>query len=218
MIKNRFARWSLAIIFIVLITILAGNIWIIAKTQSTIYSKSEQDKIPENTTALVLGTSRYRSNGQPNPYFHGRIKAAAELYHSGKLSGLLLSGSTEDIYYDEPRTMRAGLLKLGVPDSVITRDPGGSRTITSILRAQKAFQIDTLTIISNRFHLYRALFIAQQNNLHAIGYACEYVPVQTSFLTRIRELIARIRAIVDVYFFPTSRMDLSRPVVKNETE
>lgn len=208
---NRVARWVLALIFFVIIFTLASNIWIISRTDSLIYEIDAYNKLPQNSTALVLGTSRYRSNGSPNPYFDNRIHAAADLFQKGKVKNLLVSGSSEEIYYNEPRTMRQALIKQGVPDSVIIMDPGGFRTFTSVLRAREAFNIDTLTVISNRFHLYRALFIAQQNKVEAIGYACEYVPLRTSFLTRIREIVARLRAIIDIYFFHTSEMDLTKP-------
>ncbi len=218
MVTNRAAWWILFFVFFVVIAVLAGNIWIIARTDERIFSGDELANLPENSTALVLGTSKFRSNGAPNPYFANRIKAAATLYHQGKLKQLLLSGSSQESYYNEPRAMRKALLKLGVPDSIITLDPEGYRTFTSILRAREAFHIDTVTVISNRFHLYRALFIAQQNEVQAIGYACEQVPLRTSFPTRLRELVARVRALIDIYIFHTSAVDLSKPAAGKTTQ
>ncbi|MCA9735632.1 MAG: YdcF family protein [Deferribacteres bacterium] len=211
MIKNRFFRWFIGLILFSCAIILLGNIWMIAQTDQLIFQKEQLSDLQEMHTGLVLGTSRFRSNGNANPYFENRIKAATELYQSGKVKHLLLSGSSQETYYNEPRTMREALLENGIPDSIITMDPDGLRTITSVLRAHKTFAMDSVIVISNRFHLYRAIFIAEKHGMHAIGYACDYIPFQVAFPTRLRELIARMRALIDIYFFPTSTIDLTAP-------
>ncbi|KAA3661175.1 MAG: SanA protein [Calditrichaeota bacterium] len=211
MLKNRLFRWIVGPTLFVCSVILLGNIWMIIQTDKYIYEKEQLSELQEMQTGLVLGTSRFRSNGHANPYFENRIKAATELYQSSKVKHLLLSGSSQETYYNEPQTMREALLENAIPDSIITMDPEGLRTITSILRAHKTFGLDSVLVISNRFHLYRAIFIAEKHGMYARGYACDYVPFQTAFPTRIRELIARIRALVDLYIFPTSSIDLTAP-------
>ena len=211
MIKNKITRWLIASLLILVSIILLSNIWIILSARDRVYPFDSLRELPVHDIGLVLGTSRYLSNGDPNPHFKNRIHAAAALFKAGKIKHILVSGSTQKQYYNEPQTMLEALQKEGIPDSVITMDPGGYRTINSIIRANKVFGLDSVTIISDRFHTYRAIFIANHHNLNAQAFACETVPLSVSFFTRIRELFARTLAIIDIYIFPPTISEKRNP-------
>lgn len=158
---------------------------------------------PAREVGLLLGTSEKRKNGKSNPFFTHRISAAAALYKAGKVRRLLVSGDNRRKDYDEPATMRAALLAKGVPDAAITVDCAGFRTLDSVIRAKDVFGLSGFTVISQRFHDQRALFIARHEGLDAIGFCAADVGMRRGFKTQIREAFARVKAVLDLYVFHT---------------
>lgn len=162
---------------------------------------SETNKIPHAYTALVLGTSHKVVGGNENLYFKYRIEAAAQLYHAGTVTKILLSGDNGTMEYNEPREMRKALIKLNVPDSCIVLDYAGFRTYDSVVRSKEVFGQDSIIIVSQMFHLQRALFIANSKNLVAYGYIA--VDPGQSVKTHLREYPARVSAFIDCYILHT---------------
>lgn len=158
------------------------------------------DAIPARDVGLVLGTSKETRHGKPNLHFNQRIAAAAALYHAGKVRHLLVSGDNHIATYDEPADMRNALVREGVPVSAITCDYAGFHTLDSVVRAKKVFGLTRCTIISEKFHCPRALWIAQQNGLDAIAFAAPDVGLKSwSWRADIREQFARAWCGVDLY-------------------
>jgi SanA protein len=159
---------------------------------------------PANDVALVLGTAPTVGEGRwKNPFFENRMDAAATLFRAGKVRHLLVSGDNGRREYDEPTAMRSALVARGIPEHVITLDYAGFRTLDSIVRAHAVFGQTKLTIVSDDFHLPRALFLAKAAGLDAIGVASQRVPNQWSRKTRAREIAARIAAWLDVSLLHT---------------
>lgn len=152
---------------------------------------------PVLPVALVLGTSKY-VDGALNAYYAYRIVAAADLFHAGKVKGILVSGDNAAANYNEPTTMKKDLISLGVPGEFITQDYAGFRTLDSVHRAQKVFGVKHVIIVSQRFHCQRALYIADSIGLNAIGYCAQEAAYSESILVRGREILARALAFVDV--------------------
>ncbi len=184
------------------------NVWIIKSTESRIYF--DLTELPNHKVALVLGTSHRVVGGGPNPYFRKRIETAAALYKLGKIEHFILSGDNRTMSYNEPWEMRKALLKEGVPDSVITLDYAGLRTLDSIVRSKEVFGQDTITIITQPFHSYRALFISQYYKIEAVAMLAEEPGLDESLKVRIREYLARTKAVLDLYIFKTSPKHLGR--------
>lgn len=184
------------IVIAVLLT-LAGNIWVIYSTKAQVYDSI--DNIPSNDVALVLGTSKYSRKGNANLFFKYRIEAAVKLYHAGKVKHFLLSGDNSLSYYNEPQDMKKALVKLGVPDSAVTLDYAGFRTFDSVVRSKKVFKQKRITIITQDFHIYRALFISNYYGIDAIAFATQSVPKSYSIMVVLREYMARCKAIVDLH-------------------
>jgi SanA protein len=103
-------------------------------------------------------------------------------------------------YYDEPSAMKKALVERGVPDYDITLDSAGFRTYDSIVRMNQVFGVQHSTIISERYHVYRAIFISRHHGLKSIAFAAEDVPFFYGLRSRSREVLARIRAVLDLYF------------------
>ena len=200
----------LGIIAAVVAVVVAANLRVLIVGSRFVVADLEH--LPTHATGLVLGTSPRSHGGEPNPFFEGRMNAAAHLYHAGHLSGLLLSGDNRRSDYNEPSAMRDALLARGVPSSAITLDYAGFRTLDSVIRAQKVFQAKQLVIITDDFHLPRALFIAAESDIPAVGHASVRVPLERSLRTRIRETFSRTRACLDIYFWKTQPRFLGAPV------
>ncbi|EJD6375938.1 MULTISPECIES: outer membrane permeability protein SanA [Providencia] len=176
-------------------TIMLLDRWISWDTAPYIYEDVE--KLPARDVGMVLGTSKYYASGVNNLYYTYRIKGAAEAYHSGKVKYLLLSGDNGAHNYNEPINMRKDLIKEGVPASKIVLDFAGFRTLDSVVRTKKVFDTDNFTIITQRFHCERAVFIAKHKGIDA---QCLAVPTPSGmYKVRIREVFARLGALADLY-------------------
>lgn len=192
---------STAIIFLVgIATTALLNCWVLITVSGQIYD--DIDKIVYSDVALVLGTSRSVNGIDENPYFTHRIEAATALYFSGKVKHILVSGDNSSMHYNEPRDMHHALVERGVPDSCITMDFAGLRTLDSVVRSHKIFQQKRITIVSQEFHNYRALFIAQHYGLDAVAFNAS-MPVKGTCKVTLREYLARPKALLDLYVLGT---------------
>lgn len=197
--------WT-ALIVIALLTLLA-NRWVINSTDAYVYRNWAL--LPENDVGLVLGTSPYTGNGKPNPHFYGRIEAAVQLYQIGKIRHIIVSGANPDETYNEPRQMRKELVKAGIPDNVITMDFAGLRTLDSITRAHDVFGLDRITVITQEYHAYRAVFIGKKINMRIAAYAAP--GPGPHFQPYTREIFARVKAVLDLFVLRTQPKFLGAP-------
>lgn len=143
---------------------------------------------------LVLGAAPIGPEGGPNRYLEYRLDAAALLWRAGKVGLVLLSGAP-----GEPEAMRAGLLVRGVPETVLRLDDGGLRTRDSLRRARTVFGQQRLIVVSQRFHLARALFLARADGLDAWGLEARDVDRAYSIFTELRRYPSALRAYWDVW-------------------
>lgn len=154
--------------------------------------------VPTREIGLLLGTSPITPDGAHNYYFDNRMKAAADLYHAGKIRRILVSGGdytmTEKHGCDEPTAMRDSLVAHNVPDTCIIEHWQGRRTINSIEAVKNLYDFDSITIISQKYHNERALYQADHFGLDAVGYNAEPSPIKSSRIRNaIREYLARVK-------------------------
>lgn len=154
------------------------------------------DHLPYRPYGLVLGTAKYFKNNTLNLFYYNRLSAAELLVKNHKVDYLLLSGDNRTMQYNEPQRMFKDLLKMGVPSQTMYFDYAGFRTLDSVIRADKIFNAQSLTIITQRFHCERALFIAKHYNLDAICFEADYPEGYP--MVRIREFFARVQAVLDI--------------------
>lgn len=155
------------------------------------------DGLPYNMVGVVLGTSEKMRGGYTNPYFTYRIAAAVELINTGKVEHLLVSGDNALMSYNEPRAMQRALMAAGVDSSRITLDYAGFRTFDSILRAREVFGQKSYTVISQKFHNERAIYIAKQAGLNVVGFNARDLVGARGWRTRLREKGARVKVFLD---------------------
>lgn len=183
---------------IALIYVFIINNWISHQAKDFAYSDIEQ--IPANKVGLVLGTGKYTQGGRINLYYKYRLEAAVALYKKGKIEYILVSGDNSRKDYDEPTDFKNDLMAQGVPEHKIYLDYAGFRTLDSIIRAKKVFQLHEVTIISQEFHNERALFLAKHHNLKAIAFNAKDTNRRYSIKTRFREYLAKTKASIDLLF------------------
>ncbi|MFP3592368.1 vancomycin high temperature exclusion protein [Chryseobacterium sp. SIMBA_038] len=190
---------------IFLLLIVAGFIFIawanysIKKESDASVSYNIAD-VPETKTALLLGTSKNLNSGLPNAYFYNRIQAAIDLYKSGKIKYIIVSGDNSTKDYNEPEDMLLTLMKYGIPQDRIFLDHAGFRTLDSVVRAKEIFGQTKLVIISQKFHNERAVFLAKKNGIEAYGYNAKDVNKYAGFKTNMREYLAKAKAYWDLIF------------------
>lgn len=194
-------RFLLAIVFLLVLIVGACNVWIVKSTEGSVYS--DLRLLPNHRIALVLGTSHRSVGGGPNPFFQNRMEMAATLYSMGKIDHFILSGDNSSRYYNEPLEMKKALIRKGVPDSVITLDYAGLRTLDSVVRSKKIFGQNKITIITQPFHSYRALFISRYYDMDAVAMVADDPKLDQTFKVRLREYLARTKAVLDLYIFKT---------------
>ncbi|WP_281647635.1 ElyC/SanA/YdcF family protein [Parendozoicomonas sp. Alg238-R29] len=185
--------------------------------QAAPYIYDSPDDLPINNVGVVLGTSRYTSQGKPNGHYRRRMEAVAQLVKEKRINYVLVSGDNGTRWYDEPTRMRRDLIRLGIPPSVIYRDYAGFRTLDSILRARDVFGQTSFTIISQKFQNERALFIAHQNNINAIAFNAKGELLLTDFSNQIREILARVLAVIEIQFLGTGPKVLGPAIIIGET-
>lgn len=158
------------------------------------------NKIPAKKAALVLGTSKYLSGGRINYYFKYRIESAVKLFRAGKVRAIVVSGDNGSKGYDEPTTMRDDLVARGIPSRYITIDYAGFRTLDSIVRAEAIFDLKDYIIVSQQFHLERAIYLAHAKGQKVIGFvAKDFRDTVWAKKMEHRELLARVKAVLDVH-------------------
>lgn len=187
----------LIITFLGISTVLT-SLWIDHTSKGKTYDSVEL--IPKNKVGLVLGAGKFTSNGNINLYYIYRVEAAVALYDSGKIDYILISGDNGRTDYDEPTNFKNDLMAKGIPAEKIYLDYAGFRTLDSLVRAKEIFDQHTFTIISQKFHNQRAIYLAKSYGIDAIGYNAKDVMGAYGLKTQIREYLARAKASLDVFF------------------
>ena len=166
--KRKLLYTTLIIAILCVISIVVCNRTIKKHTVSKLYT--EVNTIPSNNVGLLLGTSPKLKSGNNNLYFD----------------------------YNEPEEMKKALMQKGIPEKSIYLDYAGFRTLDSVVRAKEVFGQNRLTIISQRFHNERAIYLAEKNGIDAIGYNAQNVNAYAGLKTNIRELLARVKMFIDL--------------------
>lgn len=202
--------WAAALVAGVMLLI---NNWVINNSEAYVYSN--WSLLPDNEVGIVLGCSPFARNGRPNPQFYGRIEAAVQLYQLGKIKKIIVSGANPDSTYNEPRQMWRELTKAGIPSQAITMDFAGVRTFDSVSRAKEVFNLDRITVITQEYHAYRAVFIAKKLGIRVAGYAATSDRIGYFSRTYLREVFARVKAVLDLYVLSTEPKFLGGPEAVN---
>ncbi|WP_055435217.1 SanA/YdcF family protein [Lacinutrix algicola] len=161
---------------------------------------SDIKNIPKNKVGIVLGASKFTNGNRINLYYKYRLEAAEALYNSGKIEYILISGDNSRKDYDEPSTFKNDLIAKGIPEHKIFLDYAGFRTLDSMVRAKAIFSLTECTIISQKFHNERAIYLAQKNDINAIAFNAKNITGRYGLKTNLREHLAKTKAVIDILF------------------
>lgn len=153
--------------------------------------------VPPEQVAIVFGAAVYR-NGRLSSVLRDRMETAISLYERGKIAKILVSGDNAYDHYDEPGAMMTYAIERGVPRQDIQPDYGGRRTYDTCYRAKHIFMLDRAILVTQEFHLSRAIFTCQQLGIKAVGVEADLRPYRGSRWYELRETAATFVAFLDV--------------------
>lgn len=194
--RKIFIRLALYPVILGMLIVVILNIWVVGTTYDKVYT--DISVVPINKVGLVLGTSNKLISGDTNKYFYQRIQVAVELYHANKIEHILVSGDNRSQYYNEPLMMKKALESEGIPPERIHMDFAGLRTLDSIIRGKLIFGQGGFTIITQPFHSYRALFIAEKHGIKAVAMVSADTEFGRGLKSKFREIFARTVAVWDL--------------------
>ncbi len=209
-VKRAIRRALLVGVAAAILAVILANRWVINSSDAYIYDT--WSLLPETDVGIVLGTSAFTRGGKSNAHFAGRLHAAVELYQIGKIKKIIVSGANPDSTYNEPRKMWQELTRQGVPSADITMDFAGFRTLDSIVRAQQVFGLQRAIIITQRYHAYRAVFIGKKLGMDVVAYAAPGEEPGFDLRLTVREWLARLRVVLDIFLLQTQPKFLGEPV------
>ena len=188
----RVTLWAILTVFIVTSLILISTNILVSRSARAI--KTDIQAVEPSTVAIVLGAKVYE-DGSLSAVLADRVDTSIDLYQSGKVKKLLMSGDHGQKSYDEVNAMRARAVEQGVPESDIFTDHAGFSTYESMVRAKKVFKVSDAVIVSQEFHLPRALFVANDAGLKAQALVADRRPYLTGRASRFREYVANVKAV-----------------------
>lgn len=176
----------------------------ILRTGERILTEKEAAELKDIDCILVLGCS-VRPDGTPSAMLEDRVIVGDRLYDLGVSDRLLMSGDHGQDEYDEVNTMKAYAVQAGIDPEDIFCDHAGFNTYASLYRARDVFQVQRVVIVTQRYHLYRALYIAEKLGLSAYGVSADERPYAGQILRDVREVIARCKDYFSCIFLPEPR-------------
>lgn len=204
-LKKRFCYSVLLCIIVVFVILLMCNTVVVSNAKGKIYDSVND--IPVTEVGLLLGTTPQTRTGKYSMFFEYRIDATMALYKAGKVKNIVISGDDNSLDgVNEPKVMMDSLVARGVPASAILLDGKGYRTLDSVVRLQKVYGVTSATIISQRFHNERALYIAENwGDMHydnIIAFNAKDPTNVSSYITYIREYFARVKMFINIISSP----------------
>jgi SanA protein len=160
----------------------------------------QKEDAPTRRVAIVFGAG-LRRDGSPTAILRDRVDTAADLYFAGKVEKLLMSGDNSTLGYNEPESMRQYAISLGVPEEAIALDFAGRRTYDTCYRAKAVFEVNDVVLVTQKFHLPRAIYICNALGVEAVGVEANTRRFWSSSLLiwNTRELLATAGAFIDLY-------------------
>lgn len=198
--RHRLVAALIALVSLGIVLVGASNLWIRVSAAPHEYTVADAPSAP---VALVLGAG-LRPDGTPSPALQARLDDAAALYRLGKVRALLVSGDNGTVAHDEPTAMRDYLVSHGVPANRVALDYAGFDTWDSCVRAKKIFGVDRALVVTQTYHLPRAVFLCRQAGIDADGAADPHADATRAIFT-LREVPAAVKAAWDALIQPSPK-------------
>ena len=186
---NRIITVLISAAVLLLAVIFVPNFIVVGKVKNDIISLEEAESLADTDCAVILGAGV--RNGEPTPMLKDRLLTGIELYKSGAVKKLIVSGDHGSKDYDEVNIMKSFAVDNGVPDEDIFMDHAGFSTYETVYRAKEIFEADNIIIVSQKYHLYRALYIAEKLDVKAVGVSADLRTYSGQKMRDLREILAR---------------------------
>lgn len=181
--------YGIIIIAIILIIILIINLYVRISTNKKIIKENEYSKLSDVDCIIILGAGIW--GDKPSPMLEDRLQEGIKLYQNNVSDKIIMSGDHGREEYDEVNIMKKYAIENGVPSENIFMDHAGFSTYESIYRAKDIFKAKKVVIVTQKYHLYRALYIAKQLGLEAYGVGADPRQYVGATYRELREIIAR---------------------------
>lgn len=201
--KRRIKRFFIILISAAVLLAAAAfvpNFIVIKKTESNIVALEEAAELSDVDCAVILGAGV--REGKPTPMLRDRLLVGIDLYKSGAVKKLIMSGDHGSTDYDEVNIMKSFAVDRGVPDEDIFMDHAGFSTYETIYRAREIFEADNIIIVSQKYHLYRALYIAEKLGIKSVGVSADLDTYRGQTKRDLREILARDKDFFKCIFKP----------------
>ena len=201
--KRRIKRFFIILISAAVLLAAAAfvpNFIVIKKTESNIVTLEEAAELSDVDCAVILGAGV--REGKPTPMLRDRLLVGIDLYKSGAVKKLIMSGDHGSTDYDEVNIMKSFAVDRGVPDEDIFMDHAGFSTYETIYRAREIFEADNVIIVSQKYHLYRALYIAEKLGIKSVGVSADLDTYRGQTKRDLREILARDKDFFKCIFKP----------------
>jgi len=195
---RRGRRWAVRLVVALAVLALLPPTWLYLSTGSRLRTVADA---PSEPVAVVFGAG-LNPDGTPSVYLADRLDTALQLYHLGKVKAFLVTGDNDRVSYDEPDAMRTYLLQHGVPADRVVRDYAGFHTWDSCDRARRVFGVRSALLVSQGFHIRRAVALCRSVGIDAYGVSTTQPRDLTWYYGAVRELPAASEALLDVLFKP----------------
>lgn len=190
-------KGCLLVLLIIFAVLLSPLLWRRAVTWYYGQQIQPVGSVTADRVAVVFGAAVYR-DGRLSSILRDRMDTAIALYESGKVEKILVSGDNQTAFYDEPGAMKAYAVERGIPEIDIYADHGGRRTYDTCYRARDIFQLKSATLVTQAFHLPRALFTCRQLGLEVQGVSADMRPYRNMRWYEFRETFATLNALLDI--------------------
>lgn len=191
-VVKKVAVWMLCVCLVGAVAVFGLNGYVKHSVKDNLITPQQAAEIGDVDCILVLGC-QVKPDGTPSHMLEDRLRRGVELYELGAAPKLLMSGDHGRQGYDEVGTMKQFAVDAGVPSEDVFKDHAGFSTYESIYRAKEIFNADRIIIVTQAYHLYRALYIAEQLGVEAYGVHCDYRTYSGQMMRDIREILARVK-------------------------
>ena len=195
----------ISIVLVLALIACGGSVGISAYVKDQVAEKiitSEQAAEIEGVDCILVLGCAVRAGGEPSAMLHDRLQRSVELYKAGVAPKLLMSGDHGQDDYDEVHTMKQFAIDEGIAPSDVFMDHAGFSTYESVIRARDVFQAKKIVIVTQEYHLYRALYLAEKLGLEAYGVSADYREYSGQSMRELREILARAKDFAYCYLEP----------------
>ncbi len=192
--------YGIIVISIIAVIVLGINFYVTISTSKQIIKESEYTSLTDVDCIIILGAGIW--GDKPSPMLEDRLQEGINLYKNNVADKIIMSGDHGRIEYDEVNTMKNYAIDKGIPSENIFMDHAGFSTYESIYRAKDIFEAKKVVIVTQEYHLYRALYIANQLGLEAYGVGADPRKYVGAVNREIREILARDKDFIKCIFKP----------------